>query len=77
VVALERDFSYRWPETTVHPADLLDSSSGPYAVAPRVSGWQRRRFLLRQRVKTLLGMKPHPLLPYRLAVQSFALVRKP
>jgi SAM-dependent methyltransferase len=75
VAALGRAFAYGWPETTIHPADLLDSSSGPYGVqAP--AGWRRRRFLFRQRVKALLGRKPHPLLPYRLAVQAFALVRK-
>jgi len=76
VTALRSYFEYRWPEATIHPADMLDSSSGPYGHRPPVSVWERRWFLFKQQVKTRLGMKPRPWLPFWLAVQAFALVRK-
>jgi len=76
VTALRGYFEYRWPETTIHPADMLDSSSGPYGHRPPMNVWERRWFLFKQQVKALLGMKPRPLLPFWLAVQAFALVRK-
>jgi len=76
VTVLRGYFEYRWPETTIHPAEMLDSSSGPYGHRPPASVWERRWFLFKQHVKTLLGMKTRPLLPFWLAVQAFALDRK-
>jgi len=76
VTVLRRYFEHRWPETTIHPADMLNSSSGPYGHRPPESVWARRLFLFKQQAKTLLGMKPRPLLPFWLAIHAFALVRK-
>lgn len=76
VKILHQYFIERYPDGTIHPADLLDSSSGPYGYRSfqgAALGW----FVLKQRIiKPLLGREPAPMLPFHLAVQGFVLTRK-
>jgi SAM-dependent methyltransferase len=65
-------FNYLHPEVTIHPADILYSTSGPYALE-KPKGFELPKFLLKEHfAKPLLGRKPSPLRPH-LAVQGFAL----
>jgi len=68
-------FKYRYADSTVHPAVLHDSTTGPFAYrSPK--GLRRKWFLFKQFIKPLLGKSPRPLIPYLLAVQGFVLERK-
>jgi SAM-dependent methyltransferase len=65
-------FNYLHPEVTIHPADILYSTSGPYALE-KPKGFELPKFLLKEYfAKPLLGRKPISLRPH-LAVQGFAL----
>jgi SAM-dependent methyltransferase len=76
MAALDRWFEYRFPDLTVHPAGLLDSSRGPFAF-PAPGAMPRLRHLLKQRLfMRMLGRKPKPLLPFQLTVQGLALTRR-
>jgi len=69
-------FEFDCPEVTLHPADVLNSVNGPFSCKPPV-GWRRARFLAKERiVEPILGRKPKPLVPFFLAVQGFAMVRR-
>jgi len=73
--ALRRHFAHLYPEVTIHPADLLHSSSAPYGYKP-LRGLDWAWFMLKQYIlKPMLGRKPTRMTPYHLAVQGFALVR--
>jgi len=72
---LRQHFEYVCPDTTVHPADILDTGKGPYKIQCP-TGLHRHWFLFREKVRELLGGKPYPLLSYLLAVQGLVLVRK-
>jgi SAM-dependent methyltransferase len=76
VCSLGEYFEFRCPEVTLHPADVLNSVNGPFGYKPPV-GWRRARFLAKERImKRILGRKPKPLVPFFLAVQGFAMVRR-
>ncbi len=65
---LWRHFFYIYPETTIHPADLLKSDSGPHGLK-KPNGIKFLKFILKQRViKPLLRMKPEPMIPFYLSV---------
>lgn len=73
---LDKHFEYLFPETTVHPSDLLTSESGPYSKRfPRgvsLVGFVAKQWL----VKPFFGRKPIPLRKLtRLAVQGAVLTR--
>lgn len=72
--ALDREFRLLWPETTVHPRNVLTTSNSPWPLQPsHVSlGWR-----LWETVRLVRGLKPRPLLPFCLAVQAFTLRRRP
>jgi SAM-dependent methyltransferase len=73
---LRRHFDFLHPEVTVHPADLLRSCEGRFAVRPP-RGFGRLRFDLVQGViKPLLGRAPRPLLEFDLAMTAFTMVRR-
>jgi SAM-dependent methyltransferase len=71
---LSKYFEYQYPETTIHPLDVLNSRVGPY----RESGPQGLHFfqsLLKNYIaKPLLGKKPRHWVPF-LAVNGFVLKR--
>jgi SAM-dependent methyltransferase len=73
---IRQHFDCVYPETTVHPADMLTSSHGPYGFTePR--GLTRTTFFLKQNViKPLLGKTPVPMLPILLGVAGFTLRRR-
>lgn len=66
-------FDFKHPEVTIHPADVLHSSTGPYPIKS-LYGTQRKLFELKQLVKPFLGKKP--LVALRLYVYGCVLIRK-
>ncbi|MDF1562239.1 MAG: class I SAM-dependent methyltransferase [Deltaproteobacteria bacterium] len=69
-------FELHWPEVSVHPADLLQTTNGPYPL-PTTPPLQHLRGFVKQRiVKPLLRMKPRRYLPPHLAVQGLTLRRR-
>src|SRR5262245_56104528 len=68
-------FEYEFPETTVHPANILNTTNGPFKF-PVLSGLARQWFLFKQLVKPWLGKQRRPLYDPFLAVQGFVLRRK-
>jgi len=75
--AIFKSFDYRFPDSTIHPGDILDSRKGPYALFEE-DGWERRWNLIKQElIKPLLGLKPGFSVPLHLAVQGFSLQRLP
>ena len=73
--SLLRVFRYVEPEVTVHPRDVLDTSSGPYAFEV-LTGLPHCWFRLKQWGKPLIGKPASPLVPYFLAVQGFVMARR-
>jgi len=72
--AVNRMFEWSMPCTTVHPAGLLTSNSGPFPCdEPR--GFAGAHFWLRQLAKSLLG-RERLIRPMWLAVEGFVLRRK-
>jgi len=70
---LRHHFSEYYPDRTVHPADLLHSSAGPFGYKP-LHGFAWGWFVIKQHVlKPLLGRKPVLMVPFYLAVQGFVL----
>lgn len=73
---LEKEFSPRYPEVVIHPADLLKTLDGPYPWPIR-TGLKKHWFQFKQNVlKPVLGRRPTPLVPFFLSVKGFTLVRK-
>lgn len=71
---LRESFQNAMPEVTVHPADVLDCSNGPYPMVAPLTGRIRSWFVFKQEVvKPLLGRPSYPMLRYRLAVEGLAL----
>jgi SAM-dependent methyltransferase len=75
VPAIETCFEYECHDATVHPANVLASDNGPLRW-PYESGLSGALLRAKQMVKWLLGRTHHPLLPFRLAVQAFALSKR-
>jgi SAM-dependent methyltransferase len=76
VSALREHFEFKWPDRTIHPADVLNSVNGPFGFQPPV-GWRLAVFLAKERIlKRILGRSPRPLVPFLLTVQGFAMVRR-
>jgi 2-polyprenyl-3-methyl-5-hydroxy-6-metoxy-1,4-benzoquinol methylase len=75
IQTLDQYFTACYPHSTVHPADLLDSASGPYG-HKGLQGLGLRWFIFKQKIlKPFLGRKPAPVLPFHLAVQGFTMAR--
>lgn len=66
-------FDFKYPEVTIHPADALHSSTGPYPIK-NLYGARRKLFELKQLVKPFIGKKP--LVALRLYVYGCVLTRK-
>jgi ubiquinone/menaquinone biosynthesis C-methylase UbiE len=69
---LEADFEFLLPDKTVHPADMLTSSKGPYPVSKR-GGW---RWSTREAIRRMMGKEPCRQVPFELAVMGFVLVSR-
>jgi SAM-dependent methyltransferase len=70
---IKQHFDLIYPETTIHPADVLTSCNGPYGYRER-RGLPRVKFFLKQEIiKPLLGKSPRPMTPFHLAVAGFTL----
>lgn len=69
-------FNYLWPPSNIHPGDLLRSDNSPYKIkVPK--GLGLIEFFAKQYIaKPLLGRKPSKLVPFILAVEGLALVKK-
>lgn len=73
---VKQHFDFVNPETTIHPADTLSSSNGPYGFK-ELRGLPRIKFFLKQEViKPLLGKRPRPMFPFFLAVAGFTLKKR-
>jgi ubiquinone/menaquinone biosynthesis C-methylase UbiE len=73
---LQQYFSYFYPETTIHPADMLNTISSPYAMK-KPGLLEFLWFILKQHIaKPLVGKKPGYVPPSRLAVQGFVMTKK-
>ena len=74
--SLKQDFEYLYPNVTIHPADMLNSLSGPYPYQ-RLHGLKRARFLITQKLRTaLLNKRSVPEIPYFLSVEGMALRKR-
>ena len=76
VACIRKFFDLLLPDTTVHPADILDNLHGPcpmYAVDKRAKAWH---WIKQDIIKPRLGRQPRPLLDMHLAVQGFALQKR-
>lgn len=74
--SLRQYFDFKYQDTTVHPADLLLSTLGPYPMRSS-SGLQLVWFYIKQwGIKPLLGRKPSKLNKLYLAVQGAVLELK-
>ena len=76
VASMRKLFDPILPDTTVHPADILDNLHGPcpmYVINPRAKVWH----LFKQDIiKSLLRRRSRPFLPMHLAVQGLALRKR-
>lgn len=66
-------FDFKEQETTIHPVDLLHSSTGPYPIHSLL-GNRLRWYKFKQRLKPIVGKKPFPVL--RLYVYGGVFTRK-
>ncbi len=67
-------FRFKHAQTTVHPANMLRSSTGPYPLLSRPRGLALTTFALKQYVlKPLLGRPPAALLPIDLTVEGLVM----
>lgn len=76
VACIRKFFDLRLPDTTVHPADILDNLHGPCpmrAVDKRAKAWHSAK---QDIIKPLLRRQPRPFLDTHLAVQGFALQKR-
>jgi len=76
--AIDRSFARLWPETTIHPVDLLTTKNSPYPLKRSSKVSLARRFLIQHLLRPLLGRKPRRIRvadPY-LAVYGLVLRRK-
>lgn len=77
IQTLRRYFQEVYPDSTIHPADLLHSASGPFGFKP-LRGFNLAKFILKQQIlKPLIGRKPTPMFPFHLGVQGFVLAKNP
>ena len=73
---LRQGFDYLHPEVPIHPADMLHSGAGPYAIK-QPKGIELALYILKQRIaKPLLGKKPSQLVPFHLAIQGFVMTKR-
>jgi SAM-dependent methyltransferase len=72
---LHRYFEMEHAERTIHPADLLNTCNGPCPWKTPV-GFDRFWFLFKQRLKPVLGKKPHLLLPFFLTVHGLSMIKR-
>jgi len=73
---LNQHFDYLYPEITIHPADILYSDVGPYALR-KPQGLKFAWAFFKQRiVKPLLGRKPGQILSFQLAVYGNVLIKR-
>ena len=74
---LRKFFEYLHPEISTHPADMLISTDGPFGYAKKTNTLSKTWFMIKQRIiKPLLGRKPITEIPFYLAVEGLALVKK-
>jgi SAM-dependent methyltransferase len=76
---LRKNYIFTNPDITIHPADILFSTSGPYAVtAPKISGIKLLKFTLKEKViRPIFGSKPaHLKPPFELAIGAFAIQKE-
>lgn len=75
VTALREQFHFHFSERITHPADVLNTSNGPFT-PPLPRGLAKTWFLFKQRLKPLFGRKPSTLPPFFLTIQGFVLNTK-
>lgn len=76
VAYLRKFFDFFLPDTTVHPADILNNLHGPCPMYV-VDKWRNLRYLVKQQIiKPLFGRQPLPFRPMHLAVQGFVLQKR-
>jgi SAM-dependent methyltransferase len=74
IQSLNEFFSPACPETTVHPLDSLNTCNSNWPIKVR-AGWQRKKFVAKQRIRSVLGRQPNPLVSVLLTVQGLVLSR--
>jgi len=75
--SLEDHFEYACPDRTIHPADLLTCTRGPFPLCPERSGLRLACFLLKQEWrKRVWRRKPRSVYPYLLCVQGLVLRKR-
>ncbi|MEI6457221.1 MAG: class I SAM-dependent methyltransferase, partial [bacterium] len=73
---LAKHFDFLYPETTIHPKDLLTSENSPFPI-PDLKGINKYSTQFKQRLlKPLLGRKPGPWRAPRLAVEGMILRKR-
>ena len=75
-VALQEHFEYRYCETSVHPANILNSWNSPFGLRrPSLGSRLYHGFKMTTR-KLLFRRRPYPLVPFELAIEGAILVRR-
>jgi len=69
-------FAPAWPERSIHPADVLTTETGPYPLRVPKGLLRLRSFLRRRVILPLRGVGARPSVPFRLAVEGFAMLRE-
>ena len=74
--SIARLFDPVLPTRHFHPADMLTSDKGPYAL-PTPQGWAYVKYWVKNKlIKPIIGRPPAPLIPYFLTVEGFTAVRR-
>jgi 2-polyprenyl-3-methyl-5-hydroxy-6-metoxy-1,4-benzoquinol methylase len=76
VTAINDFFDPLFPQTSIHPADLLTNVTGPYPMYTVTRTTKAYHFFKQELVKGFLGLPPRPLLPWHLAVQGWVLRKR-
>jgi 2-polyprenyl-3-methyl-5-hydroxy-6-metoxy-1,4-benzoquinol methylase len=69
-------FDYLYPDVTIHPADILDSYSGPRGFKKTNLQTHPWFYIKQELIKPILNKKPRYLEPWHLTIQGFSLIKK-
>jgi SAM-dependent methyltransferase len=74
--ALQQHFDYRHSETSIHPANVLNSWNSPFGLQRPSLGRRVYHGLKMTTRELLFRRRPYPLVPFELAIEGAVLVRR-
>ena len=72
IACLRADFELVFPKVTIDPTNMLLTTSGPCAMY-HPSTWDTTKYLIKQKIKKMLGRRTSLRFNYHLAVEGFVL----